>query len=331
MHGAYETMMVKQELSAVRGFILFAGSIIFMFSVGTHLRNRTWRNMGDLWLDIIQKAHATRILDPETGKEAPRSKRARIYNNIGLYLYNQARDLSHARADIVKLIARYEEAKKRSKDLMTPVMRRRLRGMERRIVELYDAIEAYKPALFDHIPLEFMPECRCSGAGRETLNWDLFLPAELCLRKALFHHANYFRAHLNLALVIKLRAHYRFTAGSPGQRREMDQAARHLQVVCAIMPIYEKGLRYLANILMRLGRFRQARDAARRALANHVAEQGSRALFAQIRIMIEASRKLKDYKVALEWIDVALRLGPSNPQKYRDMREVLLQEMKDSD
>ena len=116
--------------------------------------------MGDLWLDIVNKTYATRILDPNNGEEKPRTERARIYNNIGLYLYNQARDLSRARVEIVSLIARYEPAKKRDGDLLTTLAQREISGMELRIVKLYNVIEVRTASQLDHIRVYFISSCK---------------------------------------------------------------------------------------------------------------------------------------------------------------------------
>ncbi len=295
------------------------GVVILLFALGTVVRNSTWADMGALWLDIANKTYRMRILDPATGREAPRQDRARIYNNIGLYLYNQGRDLHRARSAIARTIAEYERIRT---DAETPVARRRVAACEEEIVRLYDEIERLRAALIEHIPREFQSEAKRGGVSRDSLGWDLLLPARLSLERALYHNSIYYKAHLNLGLVEKIRA-FDFPPDSVEREAYLRRSVERFRVAIAVHPTYEKALRYLADGLLLLEEYGEARRAAIRAVRHHKAHEGQAALFEEIDCIIEASDALGDYDVALDWIDVALQLEPLDPGPYEARRKRL--------
>jgi len=320
-----EARGVAAELLPLRGFGLAVAGCVLVFALGTHVRNRAWQGAGSLWLDIVNKVYRMRIMDPETGIEAPRMERARIYNNIGLYLYDRGRNMMRARAVLTRTVAQYDAETKRQEK--TPVRTGVIPGLERRIVDLYDEMAYERELLSRHIPDEFRAECRRAGVGEEERVWDAFLPAELCFRRAHYHNPMYYKAYLNLGLIWKLRG-LGLSKDEAEQKERLRRAAENFRIASTIAPLYEMALRYLADVLLRLEEYAEARRAAIRAVENHMESEGENALREEIDQIIAASEKLGDFDSALEWVAAVEKKFPAEREQLESVR-CRLQESRD--
>ncbi len=225
--------------------------LISLFAAGSHVRNRVWLDPGDLWQDIAEKTYRQRIIDPATGRESPRTERGRIYNNIGLYLYDQARSLIVARRTLkqVENLLLLDDQNHPA----NPALAAQLKELRASRQDLRRQIAADEERLSGHIPAEFRAASAAAGPRLDRHEGDEFLPARLCLVKALYHSPKYYIARLNLGLVYKLTGN-------------LEKAEEQFRLAHVFFPAYQKALRYHAKLLGQLGEHAEALRIAERAL-----------------------------------------------------------------
>ncbi|MCX7934287.1 MAG: tetratricopeptide repeat protein [Planctomycetota bacterium] len=265
---------LRQDLASARGYLCLLAAAVFGLASGAHARNSVWRDRGDLWLDITNKIYRQRLIDPATGQEAPRAARGRIYNNLGLYLYDQGRDLMRTRFELAQCL---QEIAEQEKALALPMAQQRLAEQQSRQRDLLVEMMRLNQAILRHIPEEFVDACRRQGVREDDNSWDPFIPAELCLRKALYHSPTYYIAHLNLGLVYKLRA-ARYRALSEKRREYLVKAEELFRIAHGFLSTYGKALRYHAEVLADLGQYAEAAEIAERAAMHHDPAEGDHIL-----------------------------------------------------
>jgi hypothetical protein len=287
----------------IGAFHLLVLACIFLFAVSAHIRNRVWTSRGNLWVDIADKTFQNRILDPETGQEAPRLARARIYNNIGLYLYDLGREIMRLRLASLAHLQRMPPGESGLPDAPELSL-------------LVQRLNSANETMWAHVPEEFREESRRGGISSEpeSQDWDPFLPAELCLRKALYHFPRYTYAHLNLGLVHRLRA-LRHCRDPEVFRRHLVQAEEEFRVTHALLPAYAKALRYNAEALSDLGQFAESAEWAELAVSRHDPVEGPDVRLATPALAITAHAKAGQWPRGRDLFRSAYLPSETNPER----------------
>lgn len=306
---------VAADLRAAPAFCALAAALTMTLAYGSAVRNEVWLTEGRLWRDIVRKNYDCRLIDPASGLEAPRAMRARMYNNIGLVLYNQGQELQDARGRMKQIVAALQELELGAAQTDCAGERKSL--LEHDLaVSILKATDA-RSQIFYYMPDEVRGECQAAGVVPDRDDWDALLPAEACFRRALYHNSRFQDALCNLGLCYKLRS-YELPRGSLPQREMLLKAAEYFLCASAVYYGYANIYRHLAEVYLNLGEAETARKYALRSYECHLPEQGEVLLAHSFGMIIVSCADCGRAGEAEKWLQDGLLKWP-HPGDARDV------------
>ena len=290
------------------GWVVFgcACAVSIVFMAASAVRATAWTDAGTLWRDVTDKLYERRVFDPSRpGTEAPRTDRARPYNNIGLYLYDQGREMLQARYLGVWYRQNGEDAKTAAEIEKVETLTARIIASipaefrSRLVEQTAQSLNRPVPEIAagsDGLPSRSAFESAMSEMMSASWAWDPFVAAHLCLARAIDHSPTYPIARLNMGLVCKLQD-------------DLEGAETHFRLAHTFDRSYEKAYRYHAQILFEMKDYDDGLQQARRAF--ELSKSADAALVAG-----KCAMGLGKDALAEQWLAIAARLGGDEAETW---------------